>query len=130
MLLTASASGVFPIAPTPFLPDGAVDWTSVDNLFSFYDKIGSDGTTVLGIMGEAPKLEPEESLGIVKRAVARHAGQAGHRRRLGAGLCRDAHAGAPVDGTRRGRSDDRPAAILRTDDQITGYYAQAIEAIG
>ncbi len=69
MTLTASASGVFPIAPTPFLPDGSVDWASTEKLFAFYDGIGSDGTTVLGIMGEAPKLEPEESVGIVKAAV-------------------------------------------------------------
>uniref|UniRef100_UPI003B3AC738 dihydrodipicolinate synthase family protein n=1 Tax=Bosea sp. (in: a-proteobacteria) TaxID=1871050 RepID=UPI003B3AC738 len=70
MSLTAAASGVFPIAPTPFLPDGAVDWTSTEKLFAFYDAIGSDGTTVLGIMGEAPKLEPEESVRIVEAAVA------------------------------------------------------------
>ncbi|SIR53842.1 hypothetical protein SAMN05880592_13717, partial [Bosea sp. TND4EK4] len=30
MTLTASASGVFPIAPTPFLPDGSVDWASTE----------------------------------------------------------------------------------------------------
>uniref|UniRef100_UPI003B3AC788 dihydrodipicolinate synthase family protein n=1 Tax=Bosea sp. (in: a-proteobacteria) TaxID=1871050 RepID=UPI003B3AC788 len=70
MSLTAAASGVFPIAPTPFLPDGSVDWASTEKLFAFYDAIGSDGTTVLGIMGEAPKLEPEESVRIVEAAVA------------------------------------------------------------
>ena len=69
MTLTASASGVFPIAPTPFNPDGTLDQASTDRLFSFYDSIGADGATVLGIMGEAPKLEPEESLSIVKSAV-------------------------------------------------------------
>ena len=68
MRLTPDASGVFPIAPTPFNPDGTIDWNSADRLFDFYQGIGSDGVTVLGIMGEAPKLEPEESVGIVKRA--------------------------------------------------------------
>ncbi len=75
MPLTSDASGVFPIAPTPFNPDGSVDWHSADRLFEFYHGIGADGTTVLGIMGEAPKLEPEESVGLVKRAVAKMAGK-------------------------------------------------------
>ncbi|CAM5186019.1 Dihydrodipicolinate synthetase family protein OS=Bosea thiooxidans OX=53254 GN=SAMN05660750_02132 PE=4 SV=1 [Bosea thiooxidans] len=70
MTLSADASGVFSIGPTPLLPDGAVDWASVDRLFAYCDGIGADGTTVLGIMGEAPKLEPEESLRIVRSAVA------------------------------------------------------------
>jgi hypothetical protein len=75
MPLTPEASGVFPIAPTPFNSDGSVDWTSADRLFEFYHGIGSDGVTVLGIMGEAPKLEPEESIGLVKRAVAKMGGK-------------------------------------------------------
>jgi 4-hydroxy-tetrahydrodipicolinate synthase len=130
MLLTASASGVFPIAPTPFLPDGAVDWTSVDNLFSFYDKIGSDGTTVLGMMGEAPKLEPEESLGIVKAAVANMPGKPvivgvsapgfAAMRTLARQSMELGAAGVMI----------APPPSLRTDDQITGYYAQAVDAIG
>ena len=71
MRLTPDASGVFPIAPTPFNPDGSIDWASADRLFQFYHDIGSDGVTVLGIMGEAPKLEPEESVELVNRCVAR-----------------------------------------------------------
>lgn len=69
MRLTTKAAGVFPIAPTPFLPDGAVDWASAERLFAFYDAIGADGVTVLGIMGEAPKLEPEEALKLLALAV-------------------------------------------------------------
>lgn len=130
MTLTATAAGVFPIAPTPFTSDGAVDWASVDRLFAYYDEIGSDGTTVLGIMGEAPKLEPEESLRIVKSAVARMPGKpvivgvsapgfaamrtlARQSMELGAGAVMIA-----------------PPPSLRTDDQITGYYSQAVDAIG
>lgn len=130
MTLTATAAGVFPIAPTPFLPDGAVDWASVDRLFAYYDEIGSNGTTVLGIMGEAPKLEPEESLRIVKSAVAGMKGKpvivgvsapgfaamrtlARQSMEMGAGAVMIA-----------------PPPSLRTDDQITGYYSQAVEAIG
>lgn len=128
--LTADASGVFPIAPTPFSPDGSLDWASTDRLFAYYDTIGSDGTTVLGIMGEAPKLEPEESLGIVKSAVKNMPGK-------------PVIVGVSAPGFAAMRSLARqsmelgaaavmiaPPSNLRTDDQITGYYAQAVEAIG
>ena len=130
MTLTASASGVFPIAPTPFLADGSVDWASTEKLFAFYDRIGSDGTTVLGIMGEAPKLEPEESVGIVKRAVA---GMPGKPVIVGV----SAPGFAAMRSLARQSMELGAAAVmiapppsLRTDDQIVGYYAQAVEAIG
>lgn len=126
---TKAYSGVFPIAPTPFLADGTVDWTSLDRLFDFYGKVGSDGVTVLGIMGEAPKLEPHESLEILKRAVKI--------------LGKPVIVGVSAPGFAAMRSLAReameagaasvmiaPPNTLRTDDQITGYYAQAVEAIG
>lgn len=130
MTLTPDAAGVFPIAPTPFNPDGTIDWTSTDRLFSFYDGIGSDGTTVLGIMGEAPKLEPEESVGIVKSAVRNMPGKP-----VIVGV--SAPGFAAMRSLARQSMDLGAAAVmiapppaLRTDDQITGYYAQAVEAIG
>ena len=61
--------GVFPIAPTPFLPDGTLDKASTAKLFDHYASIGSTGLTVLGIMGEAPKLDHAESIFLVKEAV-------------------------------------------------------------
>lgn len=130
MKLDPSAAGVFPIAPTPFAPDGAIDWASVDRLFDFYARIGADGATVLGIMGEAPKLEPHELLEIVKRAVA---------------MMRDkpivVGVSAPGFAAMRALAREAmeagaagvmiaPPNTLRTDDQIVTYYAQASEAIG
>jgi 4-hydroxy-tetrahydrodipicolinate synthase len=130
MRLTPDAGGVFPIAPTPFNADGSIDWTSTDRLFDFYQGIGADGITVLGIMGEAPKLEPEESIGIVKRAAARMPGKP-----IIVGV--SAPGFAAMRSLARQVMDLGAAAVmiappssLRTDDQITGYYAQAVEAIG
>ena len=56
--LTAQAAGTFAIAPTPFHDDGRIDEKSIDRLTDFYAEVGCDGVTVLGILGEAPKLEP------------------------------------------------------------------------
>ena len=130
MPLTSDASGVFPIAPTPFNPDGSIDWTSADRLFEFYHGIGSDGVTVLGIMGEAPKLEPEESVGLVKRAVAKMGGKPiivgvsapgfAAMRALTRDVMEAGAAGVMI----------APPNTLRTDDSIAQYYRQASEAIG
>ena len=69
--LDSTAQGVYPIAPTPFYADGRIDFDSIDRLTDFYLAAGSTGLTVLGIMGEAPKLDQQESIAIVKRFIAR-----------------------------------------------------------
>ncbi len=130
MSLTIDAAGVYPIAPTPFLPSGEIDWPSVDRLFAHYADIGSDGLTVLGMMGEAPKLEPAESLALVRRAVALMAGKPvvvgvsapgfAAMRSLAREAMEAGAAGVMI----------APPNTLRTDDQIVGYYAQAADAIG
>ena len=121
--------GVFPIAPTPFHPDGRLDFASLDRLMDHYAAIGADGCTILGILGEAPKLDGAESLEIVRRCVARvklpfivgvsAPGFAAMR-----SLAREAmEAGAAAVMI-------APPSHLRTDDQIVTYYAQAAEAVG
>ena len=59
--LTHKAAGTFAIAPTPFHDDGRIDVKSIDRLTDFYAEVGCDGVTVLGILGEAPKLEGSEA---------------------------------------------------------------------
>lgn len=130
MLLDNKAAGLFPIAPTPFHADGRIDEASIDTLIQRYLAAGATGITVLGIMGEAPKMEPEESLAITRRFIA------------GMGKL-PVIVGVSAPGFAAMRSLARqvlemgaagvmiaPPPALRTDDQITGYYRQAIEAIG
>lgn len=130
MRLDHTAAGVFPIAPTAFHPDGRIDEASTDKLIDTYLAAGSTGVTVLGIMGEAPKLEPEESLSIATRFIrgmknlpvivgVSAPGFAAMRSLARASMERGA-AGVMI----------APVPSLRTDEQITGYYRQAIEAIG
>ena len=98
MRLTEKAEGVYAIAATPFEPDGRLDTKSIDTMVDFYRAAGVDGLTILGIMGEAPKLDADESVAVVKQIVKRAGRHADHRRRLGAGLCRHARAGPHLDG--------------------------------
>ncbi len=69
--LTAKAAGTFAIAPTPFHDDGRIDERSIDRLTDFYAEVGCDGVTVLGILGEAPKLDAAEAEQVAMRFVKR-----------------------------------------------------------
>jgi 4-hydroxy-tetrahydrodipicolinate synthase len=129
MKLDHTAAGVYAIAATPFHPDGRLDTDSVDRLTDFYVGCGVTGLTILGIMGEAPKLEPEESLAITRQVVKR----AGVPIIVGV----SAPGFAAMRSLARNAMDIGAAGVmiapppsLRTDDQIVGYYAQAVEAIG
>jgi 4-hydroxy-tetrahydrodipicolinate synthase len=130
MLLDNTAKGVFPIAPTPFHADGRIDEASIDKMTDFYLECGSTGLTVLGVMGEAPKLEGQEALDIATRFVKRASaipvivgvsapGFAAMRALARASMDAGA-AGVMI----------APPNTLRTDDQIATYYRQAAEAIG
>ncbi len=130
MLLDATAKGVYVIAPTPFLPDGRVDDASTDRMTDFFLEAGCDGMTILGVMGEAPKLDGAESLEISRRII-RRAGKAGvivgvtapgfaAMRALAHGVMEAGAAAVMI----------APPSHLRTDDGIVAYYRQAVEAIG
>jgi hypothetical protein len=67
MKLTHEAQGTFAIAPTPFHDDGRVDESSIDRMTDFYGAAGCSGITVLGIMGEAPKLDHQEAIAVCRR---------------------------------------------------------------
>ena len=70
-MLDEAARGVFTIAATPFLPDGALDEASLDAMTDFYEERDATGLTILGIMGEAGKLSAEESARVIERVCGR-----------------------------------------------------------
>lgn len=70
-MLTSDASGVCVICPTPFTPEGALDERSAAAMTEAYAATGATGLTILGIMGEAPKLDAEEAMRLV-RIVLKH----------------------------------------------------------
>ena len=63
--------GVFVIAATPFTDSGEIDFASTDRMVEWWGEIGATGMTVLGIMGEAPKLDMAESIAFVDRCIKR-----------------------------------------------------------
>jgi 4-hydroxy-tetrahydrodipicolinate synthase len=129
MKLTAEAKGVYVIAPTPFHPDGRIDESSIDRMTDFFVKAGVTGITVLGQLGEAPKMAHEESVSIVKRVIDRvklpvvvgvSAPGFAAMRALTRDVIEAGAAGVMI----------APPNTLRTDDSIAQYYKQASEAIG
>jgi len=129
-MLDTSANGVYIIAATPFTDDGAIDTASLDRLMDFYVGCGITGVTVLGIMGEAPKLTHAEAVALTRQVVRRVNGlpvvvgvSAPGFAQMGA-LAKDVMdvgaCGVMI----------APPGTLKTDDQIVTYYANAVEAIG
>ena len=129
-MLGPDAKGVFPIAATPFTVQGDIDWVSVDSLTDFYLQSGATGLTILGIMGEAPKLTARESRDLVARVVARTSGVPVVVGVSSPGLAAMRELAQESMGLGAAGVMIAPPPNLRTDDQIVTYYAQAIDAIG
>ena len=70
-LISEESKGVFVIMATPFTDDGALDLQSADRLVEFYLEEGVHGVTVLGVMGEAPKLSLEEQVDFTRHVLKR-----------------------------------------------------------
>jgi 4-hydroxy-tetrahydrodipicolinate synthase len=130
MTFDSSARGVYPIAPTPFFDDGRIDTASIDRLTDFYLSCGCTGITVLGQLGEAPKLAHSEGVAVARQMIRR-----------AASLPVIVGVSAPGFAAMRALTQDvmaegaagvmiAPPNTLRTDDQIVGYYRQAADAIG
>jgi 4-hydroxy-tetrahydrodipicolinate synthase len=125
-----TASGVFIVSITPFATDGAVDLESTDRLVDFYLEKNVSGVTVLGMMGEAPKLTEEESLSFTARVLGRVAGAVPvvvgvsnpSLDRL-ASLAR-----AVMDAGAAGVMV-APCAGLKTEEQILGYFRDVCGAL-
>lgn len=127
--LDETARGVFTIAVTPFLPDGALDLASIDRMVDFCVEKGATGLTVLGIMGEAGKLGADESLTVVRRVRA--------RTDLPVIVGVSAPGLAAISALAKAAMDAGAAGVmvappwtLKTEAQITGYYRDVSETLG
>ncbi|MBE2276313.1 MAG: dihydrodipicolinate synthase family protein [Rhodobacteraceae bacterium] len=129
-LIDETARGVFVISVTPFLPGGGVDFDSLDRVTDFYLERGATGLTILGMMGEAPKLTQGEAREISARVIAR-AGACPVVVGVSApGLAAVAELSAAVMDLGAAGVMIAPPSSLRTDAQIHGYFTQAVGAAG
>jgi 4-hydroxy-tetrahydrodipicolinate synthase len=131
MRLNETARGIFVISATPFADDGALDLESVDPLVEFYLQHGVHGLTILGLMGEAPKLTPDEAVSFVGRVLGRVAG----RVPVVVGV---SSPGLATLKALTSRAMDlgaagvmiAPAHGLRGDEAVEGYFRLVCDAIG
>lgn len=131
MTLDASARGVFVIAVTPFHDDGRLDLDGIDRLTDFYLERGVTGLTVLGMMGEAPKLTAAESAAVTERFLKRVAGRVPVVVGVSApGFAAMGELSARVMDMGAAGVMIAPVASLRSDDQIAGWYAGAAATVG
>jgi 4-hydroxy-tetrahydrodipicolinate synthase len=125
-----SAKGVYVIAVTPFDEHGGLDLEATSRMVDFYAEKGADGLTILGIMGEAPKLTAEESVAFTRRVIERagslpvvvgvSAPGFAAMKALGSAAMDLGAAGLMV----------APTPSLKTDDQIVSYYQMVADEIG
>ena len=129
--LDSSASGVYLITVTPFKDDGALDLASTDRMVDFCLEQGVDGLTILGIMGEAPKLTAEESRTFVRQVLGRVNGRIPIV--VGASAPGFASMAELTKSVMDMGADGvmvAPPPSVRTDDQICAYFDMVNETLG
>ncbi len=129
-LINNQTSGVFVIACTPFTDDGAIDVTSIDSMVDFYYDKGADGLTILGMMGEAPKLTQAESIAITRQTLARSGEKPVVVGVSATGLAAIGELTKAVMDMGAAGVMVAPPSSLRTDEQIIGYYRNVVETVG
>ncbi|MEO3428979.1 dihydrodipicolinate synthase family protein [Pelagibius sp. CAU 1746] len=131
MRISEETKGVYIISATPFAEDGTLDLASTDSLVDFYLRSGVHGMTILGIMGEAPKLTPEESVTFLTRVLDRAAGRlpviVGVSNAGLDNLARLAH--TAMDKGAAGVMV-APFPGLNTEAKVLSYFAQVCDALG
>jgi 4-hydroxy-tetrahydrodipicolinate synthase len=129
--ISETSKGVYIIAATPFTDDGELDLASADSLTDFYLEKGVTGFTILGMMGEAPKLTEAETLAVMDRVLRRVDGRAPvvvgvshasnrHVERLSKTAMDQGAAGVML----------APVANLKTDEQVYNYFAAVAKLLG
>ncbi|MDQ1194801.1 dihydrodipicolinate synthase family protein [Agrobacterium sp. SORGH_AS 787] len=129
-LINSSTKGVFVIAVTPFNEDGSLDHASVDRMVDFYYEKGADGLTILGMMGEAPKLTQAESIEVARQTINRSADRPVVVGVSAPGLAAIGELTKAVMDLGAAGVMVAPPPSLKTDEQIIGYYRNVVETVG
>ena len=129
--LDESASGVYIISATPFTDNGEVDMDSADRLVDFYIEKGVSGITILGMMGEAQKMAPEESESFLDRIMKRVGSKVPVIVGVSnAGLDNLVHLSKVSMDKGAAGVMVAPLAGLRTGEKVYNYFSQVFSALG
>ena len=126
-----NSNGVFIISTTPFSKDGSIDFVSIDSLVEFYIDKGISGMTILGMMGEAHKIDTNEAEIFIKHVIKRvnyripvivGVSDAGLQKlvQLSKFSMESGCAGVMV----------APISGLNTEKKLYDYFAQVFDALG
>jgi len=130
-LIDRNTHGVYIISATPFAEDGGIDLASMDRLVEFYIGHGVSGITILGMMGEAPKLSADEAIGLANHVLARVAGRVPVIVGVsGAGLDNIARLTATVMEAGAAGVMVAPPPGLATEERVLAYYAELCTRLG
>ncbi|WP_320198886.1 dihydrodipicolinate synthase family protein [Agrobacterium sp. rho-13.3] len=129
-LINSSTKGVFVITCTPFMEDGALDPASIERMTDFYYEKGADGLTILGMMGEAPKLTQAESIDVTKLTLKRSADKPVVVGVSAPGLAAIGELTKAVMDLGAAGVMVAPPSALRTDEQIITYYRNVVDTVG
>ncbi|KQR36050.1 dihydrodipicolinate synthetase [Rhizobium sp. Leaf155] len=129
-LINSSTKGVFVIAVTPFNEDGSLDRASLDRMVDFYYEKDADGLTILGMMGEAPKLTQAESVEVAQQTIKRSANKPVVVGVSAPGLAAIGELTKAVMDLGAAGVMVAPPSSLKTDEQIIGYYRNVVETVG
>lgn len=129
-LIDEKTEGVMVISVTPFTDQGAIDWHSLDKVTDAYLGAGADGITILGMMGEAPKMTQDEGLEIAQRVIARAGDKPVVVGVSAPGLAAIGDLSKKVMDLGAAGVMVAPPGSLTTDPQIHAYYGQVIDVLG
>ncbi len=129
--LNEQADGVYVISATPFNDDGSIDYNSTDRLVEFYIEKGVSGMTILGMMGEAPKLAADEAMAFMTHVLKRVQGRIPVVTGVSnAGIGNLVHlARASMEAGAAGVMI-APMPGLSTEVRVLGYFNQVFETLG
>ena len=130
-LINRRSQGIFIIAATPFNDNGSLDLASTDRMVDFYLECGASGITILGIMGEAPKLGDLESKDFASHVIQRIDGRVPVVVGVsGAGLDNMAKLSHSVMDSGAAGVMVAPMQGLTTATKLNSYYTQVCDALG
>ena len=130
-LINRRSKGIFIIAATPFNDNGSLDLASTDRMVDFYLECGASGITILGIMGEAPKLGDLESKDFASHVIQRIDGRVPVVVGVsGEGLDNMAKLSHSVMDSGAAGVMVAPMQGLTTATKLNSYYTQVCDALG